>query len=85
MGDHTLPQGSETCPCSAGERPCSCSTTIRSDGHVSPANSQQLSRETLVSCRVNNVELDGLLRSILKPAGLGFTKEGDRVEIFALP
>jgi hypothetical protein len=42
-------------------------------------------RETLVSCRVTKVELDELLSSILEPAGLGFTKEGHRVEIFAAP
>lgn len=43
------------------------------------------SRETLVSCQVENVELDELLHSILKPAGLSFTRESQRVEIHALP
>jgi hypothetical protein len=43
------------------------------------------SRETMVSCQVTNVELDELLRGILEPAGLGFTKVGQREEIFALP
>jgi hypothetical protein len=43
------------------------------------------SRETLVSCQVADVDLDELLRGILKPAGLGFTKAGQRVEIYALP
>ncbi len=43
------------------------------------------SRETLVSCEVADVDLDELLRSILEPAGLGFSKEGQRIEIHALP
>ena len=43
------------------------------------------SRETLVSCQIENVDLDELLRSILEPAGLGFSREGQRVEIYGLP
>ncbi len=43
------------------------------------------SRETLVSCQIKNVDLDELLRSILSPAGLGFSREGQRVEIYGLP
>lgn len=43
------------------------------------------SRKTLVSCQVEEVDLDELLRSILEQAGLGFTKKGQRVEIHASP
>jgi len=43
------------------------------------------SHETLVSCQVTDVDLEALLKSILAPAGLGFTKAGQRVEIYALP
>jgi hypothetical protein len=44
---------------------------------------KKLSRETLVSCDVTGTDLDGLLRGILEPAGLAFTREGRRVEIHA--
>lgn len=44
---------------------------------------KNLSRETLVSCDVTGTDLDGLLRGILEPAGLAFTREGRRVEIHA--
>jgi len=47
--------------------------------------SNKRSRETLVSCQIKNVDLDELLRSILSPAGLGFSREGQRVEIYGLP
>ena len=43
------------------------------------------SHETLVSCQIKKVDLDELLRSILEPAGLGFSREGQRVEIYGLP
>jgi hypothetical protein len=44
---------------------------------------KNLTRETLVSCDVVNADLDGLLRGILQPAGLAFTREGRHVEIHA--
>lgn len=44
---------------------------------------KDLSHETLVSCDVAQVDLDGLLRGILEPAGLAFTREGQRIEIHA--
>ena len=44
---------------------------------------KKLSRETLVTCDVANADLDGLLRGILEPAGLAFTRTGQRVEIRA--
>lgn len=43
------------------------------------------SRETVISCQIKNGDLDELLRTILEPAGLGFRREGQRVEIFGLP
>ncbi len=41
------------------------------------------SPETLVTCDVSDADLDGLLRGILEPAGLAFTRKGQRVEIHA--
>jgi type II secretory pathway component HofQ len=46
---------------------------------------RSLSRETLVTCDVAAVNLDDLLQAILEPAGLAFTREGQRVEIHAAP
>jgi hypothetical protein len=40
-------------------------------------------RETLVSCEVREVDLDGLLKSVLTPAGLAFEREGATVTIRA--
>lgn len=45
---------------------------------------RKVSRETLVSCDVAEADLDGLLRGILEPAGMTFTRQGRRVEIRAL-
>jgi hypothetical protein len=44
---------------------------------------RNLSRETLVTCDVEDVDLDSLLRAILEPAGFAFTRQGQRVEIHA--
>ena len=38
--------------------------------------------DTLVSVDVKNAELDELLRAVLEPAGLGFRRSGQTVEIF---
>ncbi len=39
--------------------------------------------ESLVSCDVHDVDLDGLLEAVLKPVGLAFTREGPTVTIRA--
>ena len=43
------------------------------------------SQETLVSCQVADGNLDVLLQAILQPAGLDFTREGQKVEIRGVP
>ena len=43
------------------------------------------SRETLVSCQVTNADLDDLLQAILGPAGLEFTRVGQKIAIRGVP
>ncbi len=46
-------------------------------------NAAELSRKTLVSCQVTKASLDELLRSIVEPAGMKFTRKGVDVEVHA--
>ena len=43
------------------------------------------SRETLISCQVQNVDLDQLLEAILGPAGMTFSKKSKQVTIRGVP
>jgi len=45
------------------------------------ADHEKLAREALISCDVENTDLDGLLQSVLAPAKLQFSRQGRRVEI----